>query len=420
MYSLVDCNNFFVSCERVFDPSLSNVPVAVLSSNDGCIISRSNEAKAIGVPMGAPYFQFKDFFREKGVRILSSNFALYSDMSRRVMSVLEEFSDEVQIYSIDEAFLKVPSRLAPYEWGRKARETILRSTGIPVSIGIAQTKTLSKIAGHIAKEEGKKGGAGVFDYEAVENKEEILGSLTAGEVWGIGGNTARSLLKHSVKTALDFARMPDRFIQRDYGVGGLKIALELRGIPALLGDHSRDVKQSIRSTRSFGKPVFKLSHLEQSIALHATRAALKMRQEGSSASFVSVFTGTGKHSKEDRYYNSSSRGFALPTADTCEIITVAKEALREIYREGFKYKRSGLILGGFVPEGLVPVASLFGDTGAVKRQELMRLIDGLNEKHGNEAVMPLGALSERFWAARNEFCSPAYTTNWRDILTIKV
>lgn len=402
----------------MFDPKLLNVPVAVLSSNDGCIISRSNEAKALGVPMGAPYFQFKDFFLEKGVHIFSSNFRLYSDMSRRVMSILQEFSDEVEIYSIDEAFLKVPPRCDPFEWGRVVRESIFRSTGIPVSVGIARTKTLSKIAGHIAKEEGKRGGLGVFDFDAAQDKDGLLGSLTAGEVWGIGGATARKLLKEDIKTALDFSHTSDRWIQKNLGVGGMKIALELRGIPALLGDHSNDTKQSIRSTRSFGTPVLELAHLERSIAMHVNRAALKMRREGSAASFVSVFVGTGKHSNDSRYYNSSSSGFEVPTTDTCEIITKAIEALRQIYRPGFKYKRSGVMLGGFIPENMVIRQSLFGDTRAGQRQELMHVIDVINERYGDDTVQPATSLSEASSAPRSQFVSPGYTTEWRNILKV--
>lgn len=418
MYSLIDCNNFFVSCERAFAPSLVNMPVAVLSSNDGCVISRSNEAKALGVPMGAPYFQFRDFFREKGVQIFSSNFALYADMSRRVMSILEGFSDDVEIYSIDEAFLRVPPNVSPFEWGSAVREAILRSTGIPVSVGIARTKTLSKIAGHIAKEEGKRGGIGVFDYEAAIGKEAILASLTAGEVWGIGGNTARKLLSANIKTAFDFAQAPDRWIQKNLGIGGMKIALELRGIPALLGSYSHDVKQSIRSTRSFGKPVLELVHLERSIAVHAARAALKMRREGSAASFVSVFVGTGKHGDDARYYNSSSQGFELPTTDTCEIITIAKEALRDIYRRGYRYKRSGVMLGGFIPERFVPIQSLFGETGAGKRQELMHIVDRINDRYGSNTLRSAAALPEASSAPRSDFVSPRYTTEWKDLLKV--
>ncbi|HVS79827.1 MAG TPA: Y-family DNA polymerase [Candidatus Paceibacterota bacterium] len=420
MFALIDCNNFFVSCERAFQPKLQGVPVVVLSSNDGCVVSRSNEAKELGVPMGVPFFQFKDFFAARNIRVFSSNFRLYSDMSERVMSLLEQFSDLVEIYSVDEAFLQVPKHVAPAEWGKALRETILRSTGIPVSVGIARTKTLAKVAARKAKEEGKRGGPGVFDLEASSEKGAILGSMTAGEIWGIGGASARKLLKCNIKTALDLAKAPDRVIREKLGIGGLKIALELRGVRTLGRSSEEEGKQSIRSTRSFGRGVYAIEELRRSLAIHADRAAAKMRQQGSAATYLSIFIATGKHSEGGRWYGSAMTGFDVPTTDTSEIISRSREMLEEIFRPGLKYAKSGVMLGGFVPENIVPATTLFGGTRHDDRRQIMRLVDAVNGRFGSGALRPLAALPEKSIAARSQFVSPEYTTSWEGILKVKL
>lgn len=415
-YALVDCNNFFVSCERVFNPKLAGKPVVVLSNNDGCIIARSNEARALGIPMGAPHFQWFDFFERHKVLALSSNFSLYGDMSGRVMSVLAQSVCDLEIYSVDEAFLFLGNMADPIEFCKQLRQKILKWTGIPVSIGIAKTKTLAKVAAKKAK----KGDTGVFGLFSDEERVDILKDLRAVDVWGIGRRMALSLEKKGIRTAFEYASQEDLWLSKHFSVMGLKVALELRGTVCYETDENPSPKKSILTSRTFGRPVFAKEELLQSVASFAASCGEKLREEGSKATLLQVFIMTASHSSDDAFYgNQAHITFPEATNYTPDLIEAAKKGALQIYRPGHAYKRAGVLVSGLTQETQQDLFAPKKTHQREKEKKTMALVDLANAKFGY-SILQFAAEGKDPSYRKAQNRSPCYTTRWSDILTIKL
>ena len=332
MIALADCNNFYASCERVFNPALKDKPVVVLSNNDGCIIARSNEAKALGIRMGEPVFKARKIIEENNVNVFSTNFALYGDMSKRVMSLLDILSPEIEIYSIDEAFMDFSGIKNCFNLGLQMRDTVAKHTGIPISIGIAKTKTLAKVANHLAKRYSKKG---VYVLNRKKHTTDILKSIPVSKVWGIGSKYTKMLNSYGVESAYDFVALDEDWVLNKMTIVGLKIQHELKGKPCISIDTNPSSKKNICTSRSFGTSVTQFRPLKESISAHAARCAEKLRLEKGCARYVSVILKTNPFSvSDDYYYGYKSTNFDVPTNDTFDIINAAETLLKSIYKEG--------------------------------------------------------------------------------------
>jgi len=414
LYALVDCNNFYVSCERLFNPKLIGKPVVVLSNNDGCIIARSEEAKALGIGMGEPFFRRQAFLRQHSVQVFSSNYALYGDISQRVMAVLQELEPQVEIYSIDEAFLLLPAgeNSGTLACARNIRATIRQWVGIPVSIGIGPTKTLAKLANRIAKKNRECGG--VFALCGRQQQDELLHSLEAGDVWGIGRRHARSLADCGIRTARDLRDCEDAWLRKKLSVTGLRTAMELRGISCLPLALAPVARKSITSSRSFGKPVRSLAELTEALATYVTVAGEKLRQEGLAAGCLQVFLATSRFREGERQYsNSKTVALPAPSALTPELIRYARFCLGEIFREGYVYQKVGVVLADLLPQGRRQ-GFLFQEDEP-ERLPLMAAVDRINSRWGRDTVQYAVAGFSRGWKNRQERKSPAYTTSWQDL-----
>ncbi|WP_243363859.1 Y-family DNA polymerase [Fundidesulfovibrio terrae] len=413
VYALVDCNNFYCSCERVFAPHLAGRPVVVLTNNDGCIIARSPEAKALGFKMAEPEFQARARLKRHNVAVFSSNYALYGDLSARVMSTLSEFTPRMEVYSIDEAFLDIAGM--PEEAGRYAariRETVRKRTGIPVSIGIGPTKTLAKAANKLAKKRPELGG--VLDMSSLEGREKLLSGLDVEDVWGIGHRHSKRLKAMGVMTAQDFTRLSREWVLKKMTVVGLHTWLELRGIPCISMEMAPKPKQTIVSSRSFGKPVTTLEEMGEAMTRHASRAAEKLRGEKGLAGAVLVFIQTNNFIEgEPQYWASQSRGLNPPTSHTPEIVCRGREILERIFRMGFRYKKVGVMLSGIESEASAQF-SLLPSPGE-RGKQLMDALDRVNAKWGRETLFVAATGTKRVWSMRQNFRSPRYTTVWGDL-----
>lgn len=418
MFALIDCNSFYVSCERIFRPDLLNKPVVVLSNNDGCVISRSNEAKALDIPMGAVVFQYNDLFKKQEVVVFSTNFTLYGDISNRVMNVLKRYTKNLEVYSVDEAFLDfsdVPlSELEKF--AVTIKEAVWKEVGIPVSVGVAPTKALSKVANHVAKKfDGYKG---IFIMDTLQRQEKVLKYLPIDKVWGIGRNHANTLKKVGVKTAYEFTQLSDAWVLKNMSVVGKRLKKELEGIPCIETE-AIVVKKNIATTRTFGKNVTEKSELAAAISNHASNCSLKLRQQKSAAQFVYVFVRTNKHRKEQKQY-SNGIIITLNAAQnsTIAIVSAALKALDKIFIEGLNYKKAGVIVSGIVPENQVQ-GTFFEDIDRAKHQKLMNALDTINTKKGRNKVhlAVQDFQSKKFYT--RELLSPKYTTNWNDIIKVK-
>lgn len=351
MIALVDCNNFFVSCERVFRPDLNNKPVVVLSNNDGCIISRSNEAKKLKIPMGAPLFKYEKYLKENNVEIFSSNYVLYGDISQRVMTTLASFTPNIEIYSIDEAFLDLSgfvSHTNLEDYGKKIRKKVLKNIGIPTSVGIAPTKTLAKIAASIAKKYPQLLGAHLID--SPEKIEKALRWTPIKDVWGIGWGYLKKMEKWNIKTAYDFTLLTDEFVKKNMGSQGLRVKNELEGCSCISIENKISHRKAVATTRTFSSSIQDLNKLEQVVSNFATNCALKLRKEGTFCNSLTVYLKTDKHRKNHRQYNKKI-AVSLPfhTNSNLDIVHYAKKGLETIYEKGYKYKRAGVVLYGIVP-----------------------------------------------------------------------
>jgi DNA polymerase V len=413
--ALVDCNNFFCSCERVFNPALTDKPVVVLSNNDGCIISRSDEAKALGIPMGAPLHEQQGVIRKHGVQVFSSNYTLYGDMSARVMSILRDEVPAIEVYSIDEAFLQ-PANGFTEEHARALRAKVLRWTGIPVCIGIASTKLLAKAANRNAKK-NKAVTGGVFDITGRE--EEILSRMETSDIWGVGRNLSLRLKSMGITTALELKQADPAAIRKSMGVIGERMLRELNGVACLELEEMPPDRKGVMASRSFGSPVENLEELEEALANHVARAGEKIRRYGLLATRMEVFIKTNCFRKDDPQY---SRGIAItldrPTNGTTELMAAARHLLHQIYRPGYRYKKTGIQLAHLVSEDEYQ-PELFDQPKA--QIDVDRIVDEINRRLGDPKNPIITRASQgtlqsgKGWRMRSERHSPHYTTDLSQI-----
>lgn len=417
--ALVDCNNFYVSCERVFNPKLEGKPVVVLSNNDGCAVARSNEVKAMGIKMGTPWFKMKDIAKRHGIIALSSNYALYGDMSARVMSILSTFSPKQEIYSVDECFLDLdgfdPQSLVAY--GQIIRKTIRQNTGIPVCVGIADTKTLAKLANHCAKK-GFAGGDSVCNLGLLDEAERrrLFASIPVGDVWGVGRQITEKLLAMNINTIQDLRAANSERIRKQFSVVLGRTQQELNGVSCIELDGAGTARQQIIVSRSFGTSITSFADIAESVAYFATRAAEKLRHDGSVAASVCVSVYTNRFKEgEPQYDRSLIIPLSQPTDDTTKLIGAAIAGLKAIYRSGFHYKKTGVMLMGLQPKSSIQ-ATLFDDpVGMDKSESLMRVMDAINRKMGKGSVATAASGVSQRWAMRRERKSPNYTTDWGEL-----
>lgn len=419
MFALIDCNNFYASCERVFRPDLIGKPIVVLSNNDGCVIARSNEAKAAGVPMGAPAYQYETLFKEKDIRVFSANFALYGDMSHRVMNILGEYSPEIEIYSIDESFLKLRGfeRYNLSDYGKEMRQRVLKWTGIPISVGVAPTKALSKVANRIAKKYTEQTG-GVYIIDTEEKRIKALKWLKIEDVWGIGRQHAKRLQAAGVKTAYDFTLLGDRFVQARMSIVGLRLKHDLLGVPTLDLEHP-EPKKNIATTRSFEKNYTEEEQLRERISTFATSCAEKLRRQRSCCNSLMVFIHTNGHRKElPQYSRNIVVKLPYPTNSGIELAKFATQALKHIFKPGYAYKKAGVIVQDFTPEETIQ-RSLFENSNE-KHPALMQAMDKMNALFGQQKIRLAVQDPKRVWKMKQEKLSPCYTTKLSDIITVHV
>ncbi len=419
MYALVDGNNFYASCERVFNPSLIGKPVVVLSNNDGIIIARSNEAKDLGIKMGIPAFEIKKQIENKQVYAFSSNFALYGDMSQRMMQIFSDFTPQIEIYSIDEAFLDFSGfdNTDFKDLGRKLKKKIKKYIGIPVSIGFGPTKTLAKIANRLAKKKKVLNGVALIDNP---EKIELALKLTPIEdVWGIGRRYTVFLKKYKVKTAWDFTRLPDAFIKKHLSVNGLRTKEELLGTSCIPLELIPPSKKAIRTARTFSKNTPDLVYIEEAISDFAVKTARKLREEKAIAHLLTVFIKTNPFDKTHPYYkNSFTLQINPPTNSSIELVQYAKQALKIIYKNNLNYKKAGVMLSGIVPEKNRQL-SLFENGKYQKHRNIMRVIDQLNRETGKEIIKIAAQGQSRAWRLKQEYRSGRYTTRWDELIIVK-
>jgi len=419
MFALIDCNNFYASCERVFRPDLNGKPIVVLSNNDGCVIARSNEAKAVGIPMGAPAFEYEKVFREQNVHVFSANFALYGDMSQRVMSILSEYAPEMEIYSIDECFLKLNGfqRFNLQDYGNDMRKKVTKWTGIPISVGIASTKALSKVANRIAKKFPEKTG-GVYIIDSEEKRIKALKWLKIEDVWGIGRQHTKRLNALGVKTAYDFTQLDDNLVKKQLAIVGLRLKNDLQGIPTLALEETK-AKKNIATTRSFEKNYTELKDLNERVSTFAVSCAEKLRKQNSCCNALMVFLHTNRFQKDQPQY-SRNIVIKLPfaTNSSIELSKFATQALKCIFKQGFNYKKAGVIVLDFTPADNLQ-QSLFENRNP-KHIPLMKVIDRMNSLFGQQKIRLASQDQKRVWKMKQEKLSPRYTTDLSDIITIKL
>src|SRR5712691_2464181 len=385
LFALIDCNNFYVSCERVFQPALCGKPVVVLSNNDGCVIARSEEAKALGIPMGLPTFQLTDLLQVHPIEVFSSNYALYGDMSARVMTTLAQWAPDVEVYSIDEAFL----HLSPLEsdalsaYGQTMRTIIQQWTGIPVSIGIGATKTLAKLANRLAKRSPEA--RGVVTLTSPAEVEATLAQTPIEDIWGIGLGYTRRLKAHDIRTALQLRNVHDRWVRQQLGVVGLRIVWELRGISCLPLERCPPPKKSLMVSRSFGRPITALAEMREAVATYTTRAAEKLRRAQRAAGVLTVFLTTNRFTDEPQYADSVTIPLPVATQDTAELIRYALQGIEQIFHNCYRFTKAGVILTALVPAHQVQT-HLFDQHDRERSQRLMAALDAINTQWGTGTV----------------------------------
>ena len=414
--ALVDCNSFYVSCERLFNPKIQKKAVIVLSNNDGCVISRSREAKDLGIKMGEPYFKVKELVKKNKVEVYSSNYALYGDISRRVMKVLKTFSPKVEIYSIDEAFIDLSfiDEKGVEDYGREIRSRVLKWTGIPTSVGIASTKTLSKVANHIAKKEK----AGVIYLNT--NIDEKLKKFPIEDVWGVGKQLSKFYHKNNISNAYDLKNVSNTWVKKGTNVLGAKTAMELRGIPCIDLQIDQEKRKNCCVSRSFGRKVKDLNELEESVITHCLNAAEKIRADDQIAKTITVFIRTSPFDKNRRYYsNSKTIDLAIPTSNSIELIKNAVKALTDIYKYGYAYQKAGIILSG-LKDANQNDQNLLTPLLENKSKKLMKAIDYTNTKYGRYAISIAQAGLSKGWKMRREHSSKIDTASFDSLPKIVV
>jgi len=413
--ALIDCNSFYVSCERLFNPKIINKPVVVLSNNDGCVISRSTEAKKIGIKMGEPYFKVKELVKKNNIHIFSSNYALYGDLSRRVMKTLKSFSEKMEIYSIDEAFIDL-SHIKEKEiesYGKEIRERILRWTGIPTSIGILNTKTLSKIANHIAK----KNKSGVKYLK--ENIDENLKNFYISDIWGVGKQLSKLYIKNGIDTAYKLKNISNSWVRKSTNVLGAKTVMELRGIPCIDIETQESKRKSCCVSRSFGKKVESIEKLKESITTHCLNAAEKIRSESQLTKSITISIRTSPFDKYRKYYsNSITVDLPIATSNSIELIKSAIEGLNQIYKYGYFYQKSGVTLSK-LQDNSHNELNLLTPLMDNKSKDLMKAIDFTNSKYGRSAVSIAQAGIDNTWRMRKDHSSYIDTARFESLPVIK-
>lgn len=417
MIALVDCNSFYCSCERVFNPSLERKPVIVLSNNDGCAVARSDEAKAVGIRMGDPFFKIKYICKKHNVKVYSSNYALYGDMSRRVMRILNEYTPEIEIYSIDEAFLSfkgISKNLITYSL--EIKDKVKMYTGIPVSVGIGPTKVLAKVANQWAKK-NKISTCGVFQIGLDKSSDEVLKKFPVADVWGIGRKSAEKLSRLSVKTAYDLKYSNESVIQKVLTIVGRRIVDELRGVSCIDLELDIAAKKQIVSSRSFGKPIFEKNDLRESIANHVTTACEKLRKQKCITGTLLVFVQTNPYKNIPQYYNSATMDLLTGTSSTNKLIRYAFVCLDQVYKTSFEYKKVGIIFMDIRPKALSQL-DFFSTHDSFKDDQLMKTIDRINEIQGRGAVKFAACGVSQFWKMLSEMKSQNFTTRWSELLKI--
>jgi len=418
MYALVDCNNFYASCERVFNPNLQNMPVAILSNNDGCVISLSDEAKRLQLPFGAPIFKWEQFCKEKNITICSSNYPLYGDMSERVMKILSQFSPDVEVYSIDEAFLRFDGfkHVDFNDYATKIRARILQWTGIPTCVGIAPTKALSKVANKIARSNLKQS-KGICIIDSEEKRIKALKWLPLEKVWGIGFRLQKKLKAKGCITAYDFTQLNSEWVRKNYSIVLWRLQQDLLGKPTLELEEASS-KKMIATTRSFVNTHENLHDITERISTFAMSCAEKLRNQNSSCHMVMVTLRNNYFGKDTKKIKSSKTIlFSYPTNSSLTITKAAIEAVKSIYKKGVKYKKAGVIVTGLVPEDNFQL-NMFSQENP-KHKPLMHTIDNLNKKFKSDKIKLGSQDLERTWKMRQERLSPKYTTNIKDIITVK-
>ena len=418
-FAIVDCNNFYVSCERVFNPKLAGKPVVVLSNNDGCVVARSNEAKALGIKMGVPVFKISSLIKTRKVQVFSSNYALYADMSQRIMNTLSRFTPDIEIYSIDEAFLDI-SQFKRYDltdYGHKIRSTIKQWIGIPVSIGIAVTKTLAKIANKIAKKSVRA--EGVLNLTDSPYQNRALEITDVGDVWGIGRSYSMFLKNYGIHNALQLRDADDNFIKKKMGITGIRLLQELRGIPCYALEQLPPPKKGITVSRTFKNSIESLDELKEAIAAYVSIGAEKLRKEHSVAGVIMVFLMTNRFRNENYYFNIKTIKLPVATSDTSDLIHYAYKGLERIYRKGYLHKRAGVIFKHLYPENQIQ-ADLFNYTDFKNSKKLMQTLDNINKKMGADTLKyaATGLSNNQRWKTVFKRRSPSYTTNWDQLIKV--
>jgi DNA polymerase V len=418
VFALVDCNNFYVSCERVFNPQLNGKPVIVLSNNDGCAVARSNEAKALGIKMGVPLFQISEIIKRNRVKVYSSNYALYGDMSNRVMQTLTRFTPQMEIYSIDEAFLDLSdlSRTDLREYAGKIKSTVAQWTGIPVSVGIGKTKTLAKLAGLIAKKSKKANG--VLDLSNSKYMDRALASVAVGDVWGVGRRYAKFLAANGINNALQLRGADEKLIKKKMGITGVRLLNELRGISCYPLEASPQCRKSIVVSRTFKHAIEPLDDLHEAAAAYVTSGAEKLRKEKLVAGILTVYVMSNRF-QEDYYYNSSTINLPVRTSDTPELIGYVRDGLRNIYKKGCRYKKVGILLSNLGPEDAVQ-ANFLDTLDRARSKKLMQTIDVINRDMGSGVIQygAVGLSHNQSWQTSFNLRSGSYTTHWDQLLEV--
>ena len=416
IFALVDCNNFYASCERLFQPHLRNQPIVVLSNNDGCVVARSQEAKQLNIKMGIPYFKVKALCDRHNVAIFSSNYQLYGDLSQRVMETLRQFTPDLEVYSIDEAFLSLDgfSHLDLTAYAQEIRARVTQWTGIPVSIGIGPSKTLAKIANHVAK---RRTQTGVFDLRDQTLQSEILATLPVQDIWGIGKRWAQKLPKFGIETALQLRQADPALIRRHFTVVGERLVRELNGISCLPLE-TMTAKQNIMSSKSFGALQTEFQPIAEALSCYTARACEKLRGQGSKAQGIYVMLRTSKF-RHDRPQYSNGMNYCLPTpsSDTRVIVKAAKQCLKQIYRPEYAYQKTGIMLTDLVSDR-VQQQDLFLSGDDKRSERLMAVMDQLNQRMGRNTLYLAAQGNHRSWRMRCDRRSPRYTTQWDELATV--
>ncbi|MBN3039551.1 MAG: Y-family DNA polymerase [Candidatus Omnitrophica bacterium] len=419
VFALVDCNNFYVSCEKIFNPKLIGKPVVVLSNNDGCVVSRSDEAKALGIKTGTPLFKCRDILKKNKGYFYSSNYSLYGDISQRIMFILRRFSPHIEIYSIDEAFLdfkdvKIDDFCA---YIKNIKRTIRQWIGVEVSIGIGPTKTLAKIANHIAKKDPQY--RGVFDISAYPDIDSLLAGVAVEDIWGVGRQYKKILNNRGIFNALELKNASEIWVQDKMTIVGLKMVWELKGKSCLALEQADVNKKTIVSSRSFGREVRDISELKEAVSSHVSTALKKLRSQGSIASFIAVFLSTNPFKETPQYSNCAGINLIEASSYTPEFTKKAILLLEAIYKKGYSYKKCGVYLAEIMPENRLQMTLFIKDKEREKNKQLMKLIDGINKRFEESKIHMACEGIDQGWKMKQSFKSGRFTTRWNELLVVK-